>query len=98
MNKPMISVHSPEHNAANRKLCYMVHIHLHEVSKPLFRVALLSGEEREKLKEAMRRMQIGSAPRLKEFYILPEPPVFNDVDKLIADIVAVEHERGNESQ
>ena len=98
MNKPAVSIHSSEANATEMKRCYMIQIHLHGARQQSFRLAVLSPEEKTKLNEAMRRLQIGSAPRLRAFYILPQPPIFDDVDKLIADIAAARHERGYEPQ
>ena len=94
MKNPLVSVHSSQ-PGTSKKRCYIIQLHLHGIPQPSFRLAVLSDKEHEELKGAMRRMQIGSAPRLKEFYILPQPSVFLDVDKLIEDIVDARDEAGN---
>lgn len=84
--KPVLSAHACEPRSRQRKNVYLIQVDAHGTVHPAFRLAVLSEPEKAKLIIMLRRMQIGSASRLTAYCILPKPPLFDDVDKLIADI------------
>lgn len=69
-----------------RKNVYLIQLDAHGTTRPAFRLAVLSEPEKAKLIDALHRMQIGPATRLRSYCILPKPPLFDDVEELIADI------------
>jgi len=95
MKKPNVSVHGLAPGAAKKRDFYLIQIHFHGAARPSFRLALLSDLEKARLEDAILKMRIASSPRLKEFRILPRPPLFDDADKLMADIAADLYESGS---